>query len=250
MTVYIDIVFMANVVSSLLLLFSVNLIFSIKGKWYRILISSLVCGIYGVLEAVYILWQPFRIVTLLFMIQIAWGYKGSLYNFLRVAFLEGITVIVIIGISRIFGINSLILQSGITLVAKDYITAIITVTTYPLIIIISYLKKSYKRLIKITFFIDGVELRFRLLYDSGNLLCHKGIPVAVIDWRNFPSINSYEEMLLTAPERLVYNTVSSSGIMPLIKPERVVLEGVYRECYIGLTNKRFVGYQGVIGDIK
>ncbi len=250
MTVYIDIVFIVNVISSLLLLFCADLFFSAKGKWYRILMSSIVCGIYAVVNAIYNLLNPVRLIVLFFMILTAWGYKGILYNMLRVVFLEGVTVIAIIGISGIVGVRSFVFESGVTLIARDWVTAVITVTAYPLLIVINAIRKGYKRLVPATFYIDGKELKLRLLYDSGNLLCHKGIPVAVIDWRNFSYINSYEEILLAADERLIYNTVSSSGIMPVTKPERAIFSGIERECYIGLTDKHFIGYAGVIGDIN
>lgn len=250
MTVYIDIVFVANVISSLLLFYSVDFIFSLKGRWYRILLSSIICGIYAVTDAIYVLYKPLRIVVLFFMILEAWGYKGALYNLLRVAFLEGIIAVAVTLISGLIGINALFFESGITFIAKDWVTAIITVIAYPVIMLINQFKNRKKRILRVIFTIDGEEIKLNLLFDSGNLLCHKNIPVAVIDWRNFPHIHSYEEILLTAPERLMYNTVSSSGIMPLIKPQNMLLGGVKRECYIGLTNKRFVGYAGVIGKIS
>ncbi len=250
MIVYVDVVFITNLISSLLLFFSANLIFSIEGKWYRILISAIFCGIYAVTDAIYFLWKPIRGMTLFIMILISWGYRGCIYNSLRVAFLEGITVVLIVGISNLFGINSLVFESGITLIAKDLVTAIVTTMVYPIIIITNKVKSEYKRFSVVTVNIDGAEVKFKLLYDSGNLLRHKDLPVIIIDWRNIPCVHSYEEVLLTAPERLIYNTVSSSSIMPLIKPQKTVVEGIERECYIGLTNKRFVGYAGVIGNIK
>lgn len=250
MIVYVDVVFVTNLVSSLLLFFSANMIFSIKGKWYRILISAIFCGIYAVTDAIYFLLKPIRTMALFIMTLISWGCKGCIYNLLRVAFLEGITAVLIVGISNLFGINSLVFESGITLIAKDWVTAIVTTIVYPIIIIINKVKSEYKRFTAVTFNLDGTEIKFKLLYDSGNLLRYKDIPVIIIDWRNIPCVDSYEEVLLTASERMMYNTVSSSSIMPLIKPQKTVVEGIERECYIGLTNKRFVGYAGVIGNIK
>ncbi len=249
MTVYIDIVFLWNSISALLLFFSVRIFYSLKGKRYRLVLSAVLGGIYGVLDALYPLWQPLNVVVLFFMTLTAWGRSGVLYNLLRVLFLEGITVITIVGISGIFGINALVIKNSIALVTRDSIMGVVMATAYPVIIIINTLRLKYKRIINCIFYINGEEIKLKLLYDSGNLLMHKGVPVAVIDWRNFSHISSYEEILLTAPERLMFSTVSSSGVMPLIKPQKTVLKGLERDCYIGLTNRRFKGYAGVIGDI-
>lgn len=249
MTVYIDIVFLGNSISALLLFLSVRVFYSLKGKWYRLFLSVALGGLYGVLNAVYPLYNLIHVVVLFFMTLIAWGRTGVLYNTLRVLFLEGVTVVAIVSVSNLFGINAMVRGFGIALIAKDGITALIMVMVYPVIIIINRLRQKYKRVMNCVFYVNDVEIKLKLLYDSGNLLTHKDFPVAVVDWRKFPDIKSYEDALLTAPERLVYQTVSSSGIMPLIKPEKAVFGGIYRDCYIGLTDRRFKGYAGVIGKI-
>lgn len=252
MTVYADIVFFGNLISSLLLLFSVGIIFNIKGEWYRLLLASVLCGLYAVGEQIFLLWQPFRVGVVFLMTATAWGWRGAFYNTLRAVFVSTVVVVTVAGVCAIIGINSYIAISGITVVANSGVVAVICIFAYPVTVGLSKLKKKYDRLISGEFTIDGRALKFRLLYDSGNLLRHKGMPVVVMDWKAFGEIlnvNSYDEAVLKAQERLIYNTVSASGIMPLIKPEKAVIRGIGCETYIGLTKRHFTGYQGVIGDI-
>lgn len=249
MTVYLDVVFLWNSISVLLLFFSVRMFYNLKGKAYRLVISAFLGGIYGVLDILYSLWRPLSIVMLFIMTLTAWGMRGVLYNLLRVLFIEGIAVVTIIGLSGLSGIDLMIIDNGIIVVSNDWVIAAVCVVSYPVIIITNKLRENYKKTVSCIFYINGEEIKLKFLYDSGNLLTHKSIPVAVTDWRNFPCINSYEEALVTTHERLIYGTVSSSGIMPLIKPEKAILGGVERDCYIGLTNRSFKGYAGVIGNI-
>lgn len=252
MTIYADIVFLGNFISSMLLLFSVGIIFNIKGKWYRLLLSSVLCGLYAVGEQIFLLWQPLRVGVVFLMTATAWGWQGAFYNTMRVMFVSTVVVVTVAGVCAIIGINSYVVALGITVIANGGAVAIICVFAYPVTVGLSKLKKKCDRLLWGEFTIDGRVLKCRLLYDSGNLLRHRGVAVVVMDWKVFGEIlnvNSYDEAVLKAQERLIYNTVSASGIMPLIKPEKVAIRGIECEIYIGLAKRYFTGYQGVIGDI-
>lgn len=253
MTVYADVVFTGNLISSLLLFLSVGIIFNVKSKWYRLLMSSSLCGIYAVAEAVFALRLPLRILMITLMSATAWGRKGIVLNTLRVMIVSTVVLNAVAGICALMRINSFISAYGVTVVANGGGVAIISILAYPVSIGLSKLKKQYGRFLPSEFIIGDNVLKCRLLYDSGNMLKHKNVSVAVMDWEIFAEIlevESYDDAVLKSEERMIYNTVSASGIMPVIKPRKAVIRGSEHEIYIGLTKRHFRGYDGVIGDIN
>lgn len=242
MTVYIDVVFLANLISSLLLLFSVRVIFNLRAKPYRIALSALVAGIYAVLEAVFLLPALLRTGVLYIMSVISFGKIGGLINTLRVLSISAAVVVLILIFCQITGDTAMVAEGGVTVISDNIIFSVILALSYPITVVILYGTKRYKRICRAEFKIQGNTVICSLLRDSGNLLRYKNIPVAVINKNSFQNI--------TPTDYMIYNTVSSAGLMPLIKPESAVIGGTLCEVYIGLSEKNFSGYDGIIGNIN
>lgn len=252
MTVYLDVHFLLNLIWALLMLICVKILYAIKSQWHRLLLASAFCGVCSVIEIVIGILVPLRLFVLYLMTVISWGFAGALYNFSRLLFVYALTSAVFIGAGALLGINSVVSGKGITVVAADFPTAVMGILIYPLMIGFNTFKKRWKNLVKVQLCVKGDMLSGRFLYDSGNLLKFKGVSVAVTDWsvlKNTMGGISYEELIYECEDRVLYNTVGGSGILPLIKPEKAVINGICREIYIGAVNRHFIGYWGVIGDL-
>lgn len=252
MTIYLDVHFLLNLIWALLILVCMKILYNIKSSWYRLLLASALCALYSVIEIIFGVFMPLRLLILYVMTVISWGFSGGFYNYLRLLFVNALTGAVFIGVVAILGINSVVSGKGITVIAPDFPTAVAGILIYLLIISCNALKKRWKNLVKVRLWIKGNMLSGRFLYDSGNLLKFKGVSVAVTDWnvlKHAMGEISYDELVCECDDRVIYNTVDGSGILPLIKPEKAVINGICREIYIGAVNRRFIGYWGVIGDL-
>ena len=79
---------------------------------------------------------------------------------------------------------------------------------------------------------------------------HKGVNVAVVSWevlKDALGTDTYEEFVLIAEDRMIFNTVGSNGILPVTEPEKFLLDGREVSVKLALINKKFNTYDGIIG---
>lgn len=253
MVIYADVVFLMNFVSSALLLFAYRLIFAIKCRNLKLLIGALLSGLYAVIEVVCNLPYILRTAVLFCVTAVAFGIKGSLYNTIRLMF-------VVIGLEAVYAIimtalgSSILMSYGtVTVFANDMLGAVIYILSYPTLFAIRYFAKRKSRARKADFTINGFELQLNLLYDSGNLLSHKGLSAAVISWESVSGIfrdMTYEEFKFNTEDVILFNTVGSGGFMPVVKPQKSIIDGGECEIYLAVADRKFGRFDGIIGDTK
>ena len=253
MTVYADVVFITNFISTIALLSGYSAVFGGRIKLVRLILSGTVSGAYAVCESVVLIPHIMRIAVLFLLIAIAFGRKGVLLNTARFAFIAVCIEVLFILIMSLAGQIAFITDGSVTVFCSGLVGIMVYFLSYPLLIFIKRYAKKQTRKKHAEFVINGQKITLRLLYDSGNLLVYKGVSVAVISWHSIKDLFSdmdYDEFLITSKDRMIYNTVGSGGIIPVITPDNPQIDGSAVNIKIAVSQRLFNGYDGVVGELK
>lgn len=250
MVVYADVVFAVNFISVAALIFAYSIFTERKIKVLRMLCGACVAGVYAVAESVLELAYPLRIFVICLVAAAAFGIKSYAANTLRfIGFCAVIGIVFTVAIS-LMGYGTYIANGTVTVFANDIITVFLYALSYPALFAVRKIasRRTDKKNVSLT--IEGHKIKTTLYYDSGNFLKHKGTDVAVISWERIKPLypdRAYEDFILIAEERMIYNTVGTGGILPILTPERAEVNGFEVEIKIAVANRNFGEYDGVIG---
>ncbi len=253
MTVYADVVFIANCISVIALLLGYSAVFGGRIKGIRLVLSGTTSGIYAVCEAVFFLPHILRAAVLFLLTVIAFGRKNILYNTARFAFVAVCVEVLFVAVMSIMGQRAFVTDGSVTVFCGGMVGMTVYFSIYPLLLLIKRYAKKRIREKYAEFVINGQKITLALLYDSGNLLTHKGVSVAVIAWCKIKDLFSgvdYNNFLITAEDRMIYNTVSAGGILPVITPEKSVIDGTEVNIKLAVTDRSFGACDGVVGDLN
>lgn len=253
MVVYADVVFIVNFVSTFALLLAYAAVFGGVYNLRRKVFAAAVSGIYAILESIYGLPYILRTAVLFLINMISFGKNGLLNNTLRFIFISVCIEAIFLMLMTAFGRDAYIVEGTVTVFSGGVLGAFVYVMSYPIFLITKTVIKKHSKKRDTEFTIDGQKIRLTLLYDSGNLLTFKGKSVAVVSWESIKGIFNneyYDEFTLKVDERMIFNTVASGGVMPVITPKKSIIDGVERDLYIAVTKRSFKNSDGVIGDIK
>ncbi len=253
MTVYADVVFVANFISTTALLSGCSAIFGGRIKLVRMALSGAVSGLYAVCESVFLLPRIIRLVVLFLLTAIAFGRKEVLLNTARFAFVAVCIEVLFMLIMSIMGQSTFITDGSVTVFCSGLVGMTVYFLSYPLLILIKQNAKKRTAEKHAEFVINGQKITLTLLYDSGNLLIHKGVSVAVVTWKKINDLFSdmdYDEFLITSEDRMIYNTVSSGGVLPIITPERSVIDGISVNIKLAVADRDFGTCDGIVGDLN
>ena len=157
---------------------------------------------------------------------------------------------VFMALMTVMGNDAYIANGSVTVFSGDIFGLIIYGLSLPLIVLFKNMVKMRMKIRKCQITINGKKIDVSLLYDSGNLLMHKGVNVAVVSWdaiKDALGTDTYEEFVLIAEDRMIFNTVGSNGILPVTEPEKFLLDGREVSVKLALINKKFNTYDGIIG---
>lgn len=250
MIIYADVIFITNFISTIALILIYSLIFQCKRHIMRYVISSMITGAYAIAELVFALPYVFRILVLVIVVAIAFGRISILYNTARFVFITIAVQGIFVAFMGILGSTSYIVNGTVTVFSGDLISGIVYVSVYPIMLCIRRVIKARSGMRYGVFIIGKKRLTLTLLYDSGNLLMHKGLNVAVVSWSAIRSVldcDTYAALTDTAQDVMVFNTVGDSGVMPVITPVKSVIDGKEVKIYIAVTERNFHQYDGIIG---
>ena len=253
MTVYADVVFIANFVSVITLLSGYSAVFGGRIQRFRLCMTGVVSGIYAVCEAILLLPHIMRMAVLFFLIAIAFGRKNVLYNTARFAFVAVCVEVLFIAVMSIMGQRAFVTDSNVTVFCSGMVGVLVYFLNFPLLLIIKKYAKKHTQKKHAEFVINGQKTTLTLLYDSGNLLTHKGVGVAVISWSKIRDLfhgMDYDDFLITAEDRMIYNTVSAGGILPVITPEKSFLDGAEVNVRLAVAERSFGECDGIVGDLN
>lgn len=250
MVIYADVVFILNLISTCTLIFAYSAIVGGRCIIWRVLLASVGAGLYAVIEQVFDIPAILRIAMMLLVILITFGKNGVFINTARFGLFTLAVEAVFMLIAILFGKNMYIAGKGVTVFSGSLFGGVIYAVSYPVLFMAQKLIKRYrqKRIVHIE--IGGHKITLSLLYDSGNLLKYKGVSVAVVSWDRLKEIypdKSYDEFVISAEERTIFNTVGKGGILPLITPDKATLNGIDITIKIAVADRCFKDYDGVLG---
>ncbi|MGN0182829.1 MAG: sigma-E processing peptidase SpoIIGA [Candidatus Ornithomonoglobus sp.] len=253
MKIYVDEIFAVNMVSQLLMLYSYSILSGIKIRHSRIIAAAAAGGAYAAVEAAAAIPHILRIPALALICFIAFGRKRLVHDTAQLMLLclavEGLTIAVV----SLSGGGAELAKGAVTLFASEPVTAVIYIASYPAVLLykkLSDMKKKYRR---ITVIHKGKTTEFTALYDSGNLLKYHGSAVILTDAVTGLAISgsgSYDELMAVTETFITYGTIGKSGVLPVIEPERCLIDGREATAALAVTNRDFKGkYNGIVGEI-
>lgn len=253
MIVYADVVFFANLISTLALLMAYGSVSGGKPRLIRAVAAGTVSGLYAVLEQVLFLPYILRTAVLFLLTAIAFGRNSMVYNTVRFAFVAVCVEVLFISVLSLAGRDAYVAYGSVTVFCNGVWGMAVYFLTYPMFFVIKHCVKIRTRNRFAQFVINGQKISLSLLYDSGNLLTHKGAGVAVVSWdkiKAFYSDTSFEEFVLGAEDRMIFGTVGSGGLMPVITPDEAIIDGNTVNIKIAVADRKFGAFDGVVGDLN
>ena len=250
MVIYADVIFAVNFISTFALLIVYAVLAGSEKKYMRLAYASTISGVYAVAESVYALPYILRVFILVLVIATAFGRSSLIYNTARFGLVSVCVQVIFIVIMSISGKDGYISSGSITVFSNDIWGVAVYVLTYPVLIFITRLWQKRKQIRISDLVINGKKIKLLLLYDSGNLLMHNGVTVAVVAWDSIKSVmecNSYEELLLSDCDTMLFNTVGKGGMMPVIETDHAIIDGIEKTIRIAIINRSFNLCDGIIG---
>lgn len=236
MKIYLDLIMILNFFFDLILLLSVGIILKRKIKYERLMFSSFLGGL-----SILGLFINFNNLTLfiykflisILMIIICFKFQDIKYFFNNLLFLY-INSIVLGGFLYFLNISFSYKHKGLIFfhhgLSINFITLIIL---GPLIVWIyikqlKKLKNNYNNYVDTFIFFNNNKYHYTGYIDSGNNLSYKNIPVILIDKRKI--LFEIKEFVF-----LPYQALNYTGILKLIKLDKVVINNHEYKAYLGIS---------------
>lgn len=241
MKIYLDLIYIVNLVFDFVLLFFVSYFLKRRVKLYRVLFGALVGSI-----SVVFLFLPLSNISLLFlkvitsilMILTTFGYKNK--NYFKKNFIYLYIISIILGGILYFIITNLKYNTN-ALGSNLSLNFIIIIFTGP---ILTYLylkteknyKNTYSLIHKIEFDINNKTFIYNAYLDTGNKLCdpYKKRPILLVYDKEL--IFNYEDSILVP-----YKTLEHDGILKCKKVSHFKIDDkeIKTNILVGITNKKF-----------
>ncbi len=226
MIIYVDVVFILNVVLDFLLLMSVSVILTRNISLKRVFLGSIVGGLsMGLLfiNTNGLISFILKIILGLLMVLVTFGYKNIKYTFNNLFYLYTLSF-------SVGGVMYLLMDS--------YYNYIILILGF-IIVLFLYIKQikqyqiSYSNYYKTKIIIKDKEYTLTGYLDTGNKLNdpYKHRPVVIINKK----IKYNLEDVIYVP----INTINNSSILKCIKVDKIIInKHVFRNYLVGLSNKK------------
>ena len=254
MTVYADEVFLINMISNTLLLYAYAYTSGLAPKHRRMLSAAALGGIYAALEAAFGIPTVLRAAALCGIIYTAFGRAALIKHTVRLMLIcfviEGITLTVL----SATGAGAALTRGTVIVFASEPVCAVIFICAYPAYILIMRLRARSRRHIRVRLTYRGRRAEFYALYDSGNLLRHRGKPVIMAAWDAVKALldcSDYEKLRDSAEDFVIYHTVSGAGILPVIEPDLCEADGAEINAAVAVVRRKFKGkYSALAGEFR
>ncbi len=253
MTIYVDEIFAVNTFASAVLLYIYRFTGGVGAGARRILGAAAVSGAYAVAEAVLRLPHIMRIPALALTAFAAFGGRTVIKNTVALMLIcvciEGITAAVMAS----FGANARLAGGTVTIFASEPVTAVVYLLAYPALAAARRIAaRGRTRFVTVRY--RSRRADFKALYDSGNLLRHRGRPVLFLDMKTAEKLTGcadYAAIAAEAEEAVAYNTVNGGGAAPVLCGAKIYVDGVPAEAAAAVMNKSMSGgWGGIIGEVK
>ena len=239
MKIYLDLVFIINFFFDFVLLFGTKYILKKRIKLIRIFLGSIIGGL-----SIFFLFIPinsislfiFKIIISIIMIIVTFGekdfFKTYLYFYILSIFLGGTMYL----LNNMFSYKN----EGIIFFSNGLSINFIIMLILSPIIIYLYVKEkkehdnTYNNIYKVEIYLDGNKYILNGYLDTGNNLFdpYKKRPIIIIN-------NKIIKFDLKKYILVPYKTISESGIIKCLKPERIVINNIeYKNYLIGESKEK------------
>ena len=227
MTIYVDVVFLLNVLLDFILLMSISVILTRNAKLKRIILGSIIGGISTVLLFVSIsslLSFILKIILGLLMVIITFGYHSFKYTFNNLFYLYTLSF-------SVGGLMYLLMDKGY----YNYIVLIIGFIT-SLFMYIKQMKRyqdNYANYYSVEIIIYNKKYLVTGYLDTGNKLYdnYHHRPVIIIDKK----IKYRLEEVIYVP----YISLNNQSILKCLKTDKIIINNhVFRNYLVGISNKK------------
>ena len=240
MKVYIDIIFLTNIIFDFIILLSVSLILKRNIKLYKIILGSLFGSF--TLAILFIRMNNielflYKVIISIFMILITFGFKNIRYFFKNIYYMYLVSIIMG-GFLTFINNNLSNYNEGLLFINSNIKINIFISILFSIILIISYiknikeLKTNYNKYYKIDIYFNKNKISLNAFLDTGNKLIdpYKKRPIILVNENKLNINNNY----ILVP----FNTITSHDLLRCIKVDKVYIEniGFRKNLLIGLTN--------------
>ena len=227
MIIYVDLVFLLNILLDFILLMGVSVILTRNTKIKRLLLGSLVGGISTIILFINIsglLSFIFKIILGLLMVLVTYGYHSFKYTFNNLFYLYSLSF-------SIGGVMYLLMD-------KPYYNYCVLVIGF-IIVLYLYIKMikkyqtNYTNYYKVKIIIKGKLYDVVGFLDSGNKLydTYKKRPVVILDKK----IKYNLEDIIYVP----YTSLNNSSVLKCLKTDKIIINNqVFKNYLVGLSNKK------------
>ncbi len=264
LTVYVDVLLIVNLYINYILLLCTSKIIPSKPEQVRILISSVIGSIYGLIiflpDLPKIVELLSKIIVSVIMIIICFGFINTrqfirgIMSFLAVSFtFAGLMYLIWTAVAPI----NMYLANGIAYFDIDLkVLVITTIACFIIICAINFFisrKAPKSSIYQLTVTNSGKSAELTGLCDTGNSLreAFSGYPVFISQYDAIKEIlpqsvrnyfNSTEPKADGSIRFVVYNTISGSGLLPTFRPDEVRIKSLSRnftvnDVYIAVIDK-------------
>lgn len=235
MIIYVDVVFLINLIFDFSLLLTVDVILKRKAKLTRILFGALV----GELSMATMFWKfdtislsIFKIALSIIMSFAAFGYEDKKYTFYNVLYIYLLGIILGGFITFLYNEFRVNREYSFRYLAILFLSPIVLVAYYHLQ---KKIKNDYNNRYDVLIEYGEYRLHGTGFLDSGNKLVSpiSGRPIILVE-KEYLTLHKLK--LLPVP----YNALNHSGILECFRPDRVTINGViYKEVLIGVSEIDF-----------
>ncbi len=173
MTIYVDIVFIENLIMNLSVIFVEAIVLNLVGKKFRKVIAGIIGSVFYILTLIFPFISSLQVIVTVILVKIAFD-PYSLKILLKETFLFYCINFVFGGVSfaliNLWNKGKVTILNGI-LFGKFNLIGICLSAIIGSVIIIIFLKKNKKNILRdAVIVVDGKEKKVRILFDTGNLL--------------------------------------------------------------------------------
>lgn len=224
MVIYVDLVFLLNILLDFILLMSVSVILARNAKIKRLLLGSIIGGISTILLFVNIntlVSFILKIILGLLMVLATFGYHSFKYTFNNLFYLYTLSF-------SVGGVMYLLMDTY-----YNYLVLIIgfMITLYLYIKMMKSYQDSYSNYYKVKITIRDQDYDVVGYLDTGNKLIYHHKPVIILDKK----IKYNFEDIIYVP----YTSLNNTSILKCLKTDKIIINNhVFKNYLVGLSNKK------------
>ena len=215
MKIYIDLFFLFNVIMDMIIITSVSILLKRNTKYYRIILSSFIGGLFSLMLFVFGNKIIVEIISIIVMTYISFGYKGIRYFIKNILYSYMISIL-LGGLVYLF--NS---RVSVNIYLNYLIIVVISIEVMILYVKENKkMKNTYNNYYKVDiYFKDNDKISLVGFLDTGNNLYdpYKKRPIILVSDKY-----KREDNFILVP----YHTLSSEGLLKCIKPNIIFIEGI------------------------